>query len=66
MSRGAKRNLKRTQTRLLTDYYSGGTCYSSPVSSSVYELVNQLGKSNNDLLWYVICMLKVFKKKKKT
>lgn len=52
MSRGAKRNLRRSQNRLLADYYAGGSYYGNSVSGAIYELVNQLGKSNNELLWY--------------
>lgn len=51
MSRGAQRNLRRAQTRTLTGYYSAGSYYSNSVSNVVYELANQLSKSNNDLLW---------------
>jgi cell division control protein 45 len=53
LSRGAKRNLRRKQNRLLADYYAGGSYYANSVSGAIYELVNQLGKSNNELLWYV-------------
>ncbi|CAO3644119.1 unnamed protein product [Mucor hiemalis] len=54
MSRGAKRNLRRQQSRLLADYYSSGAYYANSVSGVIYELANQLGKSNNELLWLAI------------
>jgi cell division control protein 45 len=59
MSRGAQRSLKRAQSRLLADYYTGGTYYANSVSGTIYQLVNQLGKSNNDLLWYATTNLMI-------
>ncbi|KAI7869615.1 DNA replication pre-initiation complex subunit Cdc45 [Mucor mucedo] len=54
LSRAAKRQLRRKQNRLLAAYYSGGLYYGNSVSGAIYELVNQLGKSNNELLWLAI------------
>ncbi|KAI9257527.1 DNA replication pre-initiation complex subunit Cdc45 [Helicostylum pulchrum] len=54
MSRGAKRNLKRMQNRLLADYYAGGAYYANSVSGAIYELMSQLGKTNNEILWLAI------------
>ena len=52
MTRGAKRNRKRQQSRLLAAYYASGSYYANSVSGTMYELASQVGKSNNELLWY--------------
>lgn len=42
------------QRKLLAGYYTIGSYHASSSSSIVYEIANQLSKSNNDLLWLAI------------
>lgn len=39
---------------VLSAYYAHGASYSEPVSSIIYSLAEDLGRENNDLLWYAI------------
>jgi cell division control protein 45 len=54
MSRLQVRTQRRKQNRLLAEYYSGGMYYANAVSGMVYQLGNQLSKTNNELLWAAI------------
>ena len=49
----AIRERKRERQRTLREYYSG-TKTGTPSSYVAYDLANQLGRGNNDLLWYAI------------
>lgn len=39
---------------MVTDYYRAGTSFSGSVSAIIYQLAQQLGKTNNELLWLAI------------
>ncbi|KAI9681589.1 MAG: hypothetical protein M1829_000786 [Trizodia sp. TS-e1964] len=46
--------LRRKHESVLRKYYELGTSYSEPVSSLMYSLASELGREDNDLLWYAI------------
>ncbi|KAJ5883392.1 uncharacterized protein N7473_010278 [Penicillium subrubescens] len=46
--------LKRKHETVLQKYYAAGTSYSEPISSLVYSLASELGREDNDLLWFAI------------
>ncbi|KAH0565423.1 hypothetical protein GP486_001176 [Trichoglossum hirsutum] len=46
--------LHRKYKGILRSYYDLGSSYSEPVSSLMYSLVSELGKEDNDFLWYAI------------
>ncbi|KAI9728869.1 MAG: hypothetical protein M1834_007126 [Cirrosporium novae-zelandiae] len=46
--------LKRKHESVLRAYYSLGASYSEPVASLVYSLASEIGREDNDLLWYAI------------
>lgn len=46
--------MRRKHTSVLSAYYAHGASYSEPVSSILYSLAEDLGRENNDLLWYAI------------
>lgn len=46
--------LRRKHSAVLSSYYSLGTSYSEPISSLLYSLAEDLGREDNDLLWYAI------------
>lgn len=46
--------LRRKHSAVLTNYYGLGTSYSEPISSLLYSLAEDLGREDNDLLWYAI------------
>lgn len=50
----SERNERRRINRMITEYYQGGTWICGSVSATIYELAQQLGKSNNELLWLAI------------
>ena len=41
-------------TAVLESYYALGASYSEPISAILYSLVGDLGRGDNDLLWYAI------------
>ena len=45
---------RRKYTATLEKYYAGGSTYSEPISSILYSLAEDLGREDNDLLWYAI------------
>jgi cell division control protein 45 len=51
---GSERKEKIKNRRLIADYYSTGTYHGNSTSGVVYELAQQLGRSNNELLWLAI------------
>ncbi|KAL8718077.1 MAG: hypothetical protein Q9225_004748 [Loekoesia sp. 1 TL-2023] len=56
-SRKLRRRLLRLRRRyeaVLHRYYSLGATYSEPISSLLYSLAEDLGREDNDLLWYAI------------
>ncbi|KAI8646057.1 CDC45 family [Parasitella parasitica] len=50
----AERSERRKANRTIVDYYNQGASFANSVSGSVYELAQQLGKTNNDMLWLAI------------
>lgn len=46
--------LRRKHSAVLETYYHLGTSYSEPISSLFYSLAEDLGREDNDLLWYSI------------
>ena len=46
--------LRRKHSSVLSSYYGLGTSYSEPISSLLYSLAEDLGREDNDLLWYAI------------
>ncbi|KAL8712586.1 MAG: hypothetical protein Q9220_003117 [cf. Caloplaca sp. 1 TL-2023] len=46
--------LRRKHEATLNKYYSHGATYSEPISSLLYSLAEDLGREDNDLLWYAI------------
>ncbi|KAI8980505.1 CDC45 family [Pilobolus umbonatus] len=52
--RGVSNMMIRKYRRLIDQYYASGTYHASSVAAMVYTLVNQLSKSNNELLWLAI------------
>jgi len=46
--------LKRKHSAVLESYYQLGASYSEPISSLLWNLASELGRENNDLLWYAI------------
>ncbi|KAG1150007.1 hypothetical protein G6F37_002176 [Rhizopus arrhizus] len=48
------RHKKREQRALLAGYYTIGSYHANSSAAILYELANQLSKSNNDLLWFAI------------
>ncbi|KAI9469765.1 MAG: DNA replication pre-initiation complex subunit Cdc45 [Benjaminiella poitrasii] len=50
----SKRNERRHLNRTIANYYGNGSFYTNSVSGMVYELAQQLGKTNNELLWLAI------------
>lgn len=46
--------LRRKHSAVLGAYYALGTSYSEPISSLLYSLAEDLGREDNDLLWYSI------------
>jgi cell division control protein 45 len=46
--------LRRKYEGVLRSYYELGNSYSEPVSSLMYSLASELGREDNDLLWYAI------------
>ncbi|PSK41855.1 hypothetical protein B9Z65_9241 [Elsinoe australis] len=46
--------LRRKHEAVLSAYYTLGTSYSEPLSSLVYNLAEELGREDNDLLWLAI------------
>ena len=46
--------LRRKHSAVLSTYYGLGTSYSEPISSLLYSLAEDLGREDNDLLWYAI------------
>jgi cell division control protein 45 len=50
----AERSARRLANRTIIDYYNQGAFFANSVSGSVYELAQQLGKTNNELLWLAI------------
>lgn len=46
--------LRRQHMAVLSAYYARGASYSEPASSIMYSLAEDLGRENNDLLWYAI------------
>ncbi|KAL8739714.1 MAG: hypothetical protein Q9190_007511 [Brigantiaea leucoxantha] len=46
--------LRRKNEAILHKYYSLGATYSEPISSLLYSLASDLGREDNDLLWYAI------------
>ena len=45
---------RRKYTAILEKYYAAGATYSEPISSILYSLAEDLGREDNDLLWYAI------------
>lgn len=48
------RRLRRMYTAVLDSYYALGASYSEPISSILYSLAGDLGREDNDLLWFAI------------
>lgn len=48
------RKLRRKHESVLQAYYTLGTSYSEPMSSLIYNLAEELGREDNDLLWLAI------------
>ena len=46
--------LRRKHSAILSSYYALGASYSEPISSLLYSLAEDLGREDNDLLWYAI------------
>ncbi|PNS15119.1 Cell division control protein 45 [Sphaceloma murrayae] len=46
--------LRRKHEAVLSAYYALGTSYSEPLSSLIYNLAEELGREDNDLLWLAI------------
>ena len=46
--------LRRKHSAILEAYYHLGTSYSEPISSLLYSLAEDLGREDNDVLWYSI------------
>ena len=46
--------LRRKHSAVVSSYYALGTSYSEPISSLLYSLAEDLGREDNDLLWYAI------------
>ena len=46
--------LRRKHSAVLEAYYNLGTSYSEPISSLLYSLSEDLGREDNDLLWFSI------------
>ena len=46
--------LRRKHSAVLEAYYNLGTSYSEPISSLLYSLAEDLGREDNDLLWWSI------------
>lgn len=46
--------LRRKHETILSAYYALGTSYSEPLSSLLYNLAEELGREDNDLLWLAI------------
>jgi len=46
--------LRRKHENVLQNYYALGTSYSEPTSSMLYNLAEELGREDNDLLWLAI------------
>ena len=46
--------LRRKHSAVLEAYYNLGTSYSEPISSLLYSLAEDLGREDNDLLWFSI------------
>ena len=46
--------LRRKHSTVLEAYYNLGTSYSEPISSLLYSLAEDLGREDNDLLWFSI------------
>ncbi|KAI7902091.1 CDC45 family [Cokeromyces recurvatus] len=53
-TRLSKRNERRHLNSIVANYYGNGSFYANSVSGVVYELAQQLGKTNNELLWLAI------------
>jgi cell division control protein 45 len=47
-----KRREKRRNHRLIMEYYQDGESFGLPSSCMMYQMAGQLGKTDNDLLWY--------------
>ena len=45
---------RQKYTVVLEKYYAAGATYSEPISSILYSLAEDLGREDNDLLWYAI------------
>ncbi|KAH0541473.1 hypothetical protein FGG08_004083 [Glutinoglossum americanum] len=46
--------LRRQNEGVLKSYYALGNSYAEPISSLMYSLASELGREDNDLLWYAI------------
>lgn len=46
--------LRRKHIAVLDSYYALGASYSEPISSILYSLAEDLGREDNDLLWFAI------------
>lgn len=46
--------MRRKHESVLQAYYSLGTSYAEPISSMLYNLAEELGREDNDLLWLSI------------
>ncbi|KAI1377529.1 CDC45-like protein [Hypoxylon crocopeplum] len=56
-ARTLRRRLLRMRNEnegILRKYYRMGSSYSEPISAMVYSLASELGREENDLLWYSI------------
>lgn len=54
MLRRKLRKEKRKHVAILQEYFQLGASYAEPVSSILYSLANDLGRDDNDLLWFTI------------
>ena len=48
------KRLRRMHMRVLQKYYDLGSSYSEPISSILYSLAEDLGREDNDMLWWAI------------
>ncbi|KAI8969151.1 DNA replication pre-initiation complex subunit Cdc45 [Mycotypha africana] len=49
-----QRSERRRLNILLTNYFASGYYYANSAAGTIYELAQQLGKTNNELLWLAI------------
>ncbi|KAI1360798.1 CDC45-like protein [Xylaria arbuscula] len=46
--------MRRENEAVLRKYYRMGASYSEPISAMIYSLASELGREDNDLLWFTI------------